>query len=429
MKIAKPHISKFWNKLIGSERAALEHKIFNGVSIFAIFTATLNCIINFWLGLEFYAFLMLPIILVLIIGYYLSRYKFKLSISVVIFSISFNALCAATYFSSNASHGVNLYTFILIIFLLTIVSPKKLSWVLVPLNIILLAGLIYVEYTHPFIVKSIYANEKVRLLDISQTLFEIIIMITMITFFMKNSYNKERALAKKSLEELEKSNETKKKLFSIVAHDLKSPLASIENYLYLLSMVELDAKEKAEIEKNLLSSTRQTSEMLQNILVWSNEQMDGVTVKLKKLNIHETLINTIALQNNLALEKEIKLNYEPNDQLYAIADTDLLQLVVRNLLNNAIKFSPNGASIQLVTKEDHHNCLISISDTGIGISEAEKPFVFSLKNTVTFGTNKEKGVGLGLKLAKTYVELQNGKIWFESEVGKGTTFYISLPIA
>jgi len=197
----------------------------------------------------------------------------------------------------------------------------------------------------------------------------------------------------------------------------------------LLSLVELDPKEKAEIQKNLLNSTRQTSEMLQNILVWSNDQMDGVAVKLARLNIHDTLANTIDVQNNLAIEKEISLHYEANHQLFAYADPDLLQLIVRNLLNNAIKFSPNGSAIHLTTKEQENECLITISDNGIGITDEEKPFVFSLKSKGTYGTNKEKGVGLGLKLAKTYVELQHGKIWFDSYIGKGTTFYVSLPIA
>lgn len=429
MKSLKNYIINYWNKLIGNETNALEYRIFNAVSIFSICAATVNCLINFWLGLSFYALLMLPIIFVLALGYYLSKYKHQLSFAVIIFAISFNALCAATYFNSSASTGVNLYTFVLIIFILAIVSPKKQVRFIVPLNIMLVGALLFIEYHYPNLIKSIYPNEQYRLLDVTQTLFEVIIMITVVTIFMKNSYVKEKELAKHSLHELEKSNETKKKLFSIVAHDLKSPLASIENYLYLLSLVDLAPEEKADIQKSLLSSTRQTSEMLQNILVWSNDQMDGVAVKLTKLNIHDALKNTIEVQNNLALEKDIALKYEPNINLFAFADADLLQLIVRNLLNNAIKFSPNGSSINFITKEEKGSCIISIADTGIGISEEAKPFVFSLKTKTTFGTNKEKGVGLGLKLAKTYIELQQGKIWFESEVGKGTTFYISLPIA
>jgi two-component system sensor histidine kinase/response regulator len=104
----------------------------------------------------------------------------------------------------------------------------------------------------------------------------------------------------------------------------------------------------------------------------------------------------------------------------------MLQLIVRNLLNNAIKFSSVNGKIDVAITEQGKSCLIAIRDNGIGISASKKENIFSLKSKATYGTNNEKGVGLGLKLAKTYVELQNGRIWFESAEGKGTTFYVEL---
>ncbi|TKC07904.1 HAMP domain-containing histidine kinase [Pedobacter polaris] len=404
----------------------MEYRIFNAVSIFSAIGASINAIINFAIGLTFYGYIMLPLIGILLLGYYLSRYKNQLGIAVGIFAVSFNALCGGTYFAAAGSNGVNLYTFIVIIFILAIVSPKKQFWIWIPSTLIFLIVLLTLEYNHPEYIKTIYVDENHKLLDLSQTIFEVIIMIIVITMFMKKSYNREKILASNRLVALEKSNDTKNKLFSIVAHDLRAPLASIENYLSLLNQLDLNKEEKLEIEKQLLASTRQTSEMLQNILSWSKDQMDGIHVKLSAIAVYETLHHTLLLQKNIAKEKGIKLNYTIAQDLIAIADPDMLQLIIRNLVNNAIKFSlPNG-KIDLIATIKNNKCLISINDNGIGIDDDQKQLVFSLKNKSTYGTNKEKGVGLGLRLAKTYVELLNGEIWFESDVSKGTTFYVSL---
>ena len=423
-----PTISRtFWSKLIGNEvQYSMEYRIFNAVSIFCAFGASLNAIINFALGLTFYGYIMLPLIGILLLGYYLSRYKNRLGTAVDIFAISFNLLCGATFFSVEGSSGVNLFTFIIIIFVLAVVSPKKQFWIWIPLNIIFLATLLTVEYLHPELVKTIYVDKQHKLLDLSQTFFEVIIMIIVITMFMKKSYNREKILASDRLIDLENSNETKNKLFSIIAHDLRAPISSIENYLLLLNQVEFSIEEKLEIEKNLLATTRYTSEMLHNILSWSNDQMNGVSANLKVISIYKTLHHTILLQKNIAKEKAIALNYKIEEGLNAIADPDMLQLIVRNLLNNAIKFSMPHGNIDFSAKLVNNKCLITIADDGIGITNELKPFIFSLKNKTTYGTNNERGVGLGLKLAKTYAELQNGKIWFESKLTKGTTFYLTL---
>ncbi|TCC86603.1 HAMP domain-containing histidine kinase [Pedobacter frigiditerrae] len=428
MNSFKETFSSFWKNLIGSEVAySLECRIFNAVTIFAVFTASVNAIVNFCLGLVEFGFLMFPLIGVLFLCYYLSRYKGKLALAVGICALSFNLLCAGTYFEAAGSSGVNLFTFILIIFLLTIVCSRKQFWVWIPLNILLLIVLLTLEYMHPEWVKPLYENERHKLLDLAQTFFEIIFMMTVITVFMKNSYNKEKGLAEDRLIALQESNETKNKLFSIVAHDLKAPLASIENYLTLLNELELSDDEKARVKKGLLISTRQTSEMLENILLWSKDQMDGVLINLANINLHDTLNHTIGLQNNLATEKGISLNYEVNKDLAVVADPDMLQLIVRNLLNNAIKFSHEHGAITIRFEERPEQCLIIVSDNGIGVKESEKPFIFSLKSKGTYGTNHEKGVGLGLRLAQTYVGLQHGDIWFESVEGKGTVFYVGLP--
>ncbi|KQC02808.1 sensor histidine kinase KdpD [Pedobacter sp. Hv1] len=429
MKSLKNYITAQWSSIIGTElQFSLEARIFHAISILAIFTASINSIINFRLGLIFYGLIMLPLIAVLGLGYYLSRYRNKMNIAIGIFAVVFNLLCGATYFATEGSGSVNLFTFILIIFLLSLLTSKKQFSIWIPLNILLVIGFFVLEYFYPELVKPLYPDRRHRLVDIAQTWVEVAGMIALITMYIQNNYNREKELAKSRLIALEEINETKNKLFSIVAHDLKAPLASVENYLSLLNKIDLDPEEKKTIEQNLLTSTRQTSAMLQNILHWSKDQMQGITVNLSPIPLLKTLHQTILLQQTLASEKNIELDYSIDNEIRVIADPDMLQLIVRNLLNNAIKFSSTGSQINLSIQQEANKCILKVTDTGIGISEEDHFNIFSLKNKGTYGTDQEKGVGLGLMLAKTYIEQQNGEIWFESNLNKGTTFFVSLDL-
>ena len=155
-------------------------------------------------------------------------------------------------------------------------------------------------------------------------------------------------------------------------------------------------------------------------------QMEGVSVNLEELNLSETLKTVIMVQAAIAHDKMIGFKNELSANAYVIADANMLQLVVRNLLNNAIKFTPPGGEISLTSELLGPNWQIRISDTGVGIADERKADIFSLKNQSTYGTKNEKGTGLGLLLCSEFTELQHGKIWFDSTEGAGTTFYISL---
>ncbi len=154
--------------------------------------------------------------------------------------------------------------------------------------------------------------------------------------------------------------------------------------------------------------------------------MEGVGVNLCEVNLKQTLIPALSTQQTMAAEKCIQLEDEINDSIYILADSDMLQLVVRNLVNNAIKFTAAGGRISLTSKISNDRCLINIADNGNGIPYDLQGDLFSLKARSTFGTQNEKGAGLGLALCKEFTDLQKGEIWFDSEPGVGTTFYLSL---
>ena len=420
-------IKGYWTEIIGDKnRFSMESRIFHAIIVSGIFTAIINAIVLMWIGLWGFALLMLSFMLLLVFICYVSRYRNRLDVAVVLFAVSANIMCAGTYYVSEGSKGVNVILFALIIFILTVVTTKKQYWIWVPLNLVLMLALLFTEYKFPALLKPLYANEEARLLDMGQTMVEIIALISLITLYIKSNYIREKKLADNRLLQLEEINETKNKLFSIVAHDLKAPLASVENYLELLNALDLSTEEKTVIEQKLLASTKRTSEMLQNILSWSKDQMNGTNVSLGSVSLHQVLRKTIEVQQNLAREKGLQLVYNHDPEIKVVADPDMLQLIVRNLLSNSIKFTPIGGTITLSFDHVDDSCRIIVEDNGIGISPEISASLFSMKSKSTYGTENEKGVGLGLMLTKSYVDLQNGKIWFESSPS-GTVFYVSLP--
>ncbi|OYX92059.1 MAG: hypothetical protein B7Y76_13370 [Sphingobacteriia bacterium 35-40-5] len=157
--------------------------------------------------------------------------------------------------------------------------------------------------------------------------------------------------------------------------------------------------------------------------------MGGVTVNLLPLNLKDAIMPTINLMQSIAIQKEISIEENINNSITVLADRDMLQLVIRNLLSNALKFTNPAGQININAKIEGNTSLITISDTGKGIPYEMQKDLFSVRVKSTFGTQNEKGVGLGLSLCKEFTELQNGTIRFESEPGKGTRFFISFKLA
>jgi len=307
-----------------------------------------------------------------------------------------------------------------------------LTWLLV--NIVVVATICVIEYIFPLWVPNSYENVLSRFTDMISAYVVVIVSIFFSLRYIRINYETEKKSAiDKALDielkniQLELVNGEKNKLFSIVAHDLRSPLASIQSYLELLTAYPLKEEEKKEIELKLLSLTKNTANMMANLLSWSKSQMEGVQLNALSLNLVKTLRDMLKVETNIAHEKEIILTYQIDENIYVHADANMLMLVVRNLINNAIKFTEQGGSIQIVAIAGN-DCRITVTDSGKGIAEADQKYVFSLKAKSTFGTNNEKGVGLGLILCKEFIELQKGSIEFISIPGRGTSFTVSIPV-
>ncbi len=231
---------------------------------------------------------------------------------------------------------------------------------------------------------------------------------------------------------LKELNATKDKFFSIIAHDLKNPLGNFREVTKLLyeSNNQFTEFEKLEFLQMLQNSSENIYSLLNNLLEWSKTQKGAIQFNPIEFDIKMVANNCVDLLSLAAKNKSITLiNSIANYWLFA--DVNLITTVIRNLTSNAIKFTPEGGKIEIgsILNEDKASINIFIKDSGIGMNQERISKLFKIdENISTKGTNNETGTGLGLILCKEFVEIHKGKIWVESEVGKGSTFWFTLPI-
>lgn len=420
-------IKAFTENLTGNaDKFSMEARIFHAACIVSLAAIALNIPLNYYIGVPALSLLMGVLFLLVAFIYYYSRYRGKLNTGFFLYCLSCNVFFTINYIQNSGINGPSLLIFLLSLFLIIAIAPKIQFWFWIPLNIFLVGFLLIMEFRNPQTVTNTYPRAIDRFVDFGYSYVLIAVLIASVTLYIRNNYNIQRVALVKKAEELERTNETKNKLFSVVAHDLRAPLSSIQNYLELLTEYKLSEEEKQGMEHDLLEKTKNTGQMLSNLLSWTMNQMEGVSVNLEELNLSETLKTVIMVQAAIAGDKLIGFKNELSASAYVVADANMLQLVVRNLLNNAIKFTPPGGEITLTSELRGPNWQIRITDTGVGIADDRKADIFSLKNQSTYGTKNEKGTGLGLLLCSEFTELQHGKIWFDSTKGAGTTFYISL---
>ena len=232
--------------------------------------------------------------------------------------------------------------------------------------------------------------------------------------------------------QLEKLNIDKDRFISILGHDLKNPFHNLLGLSEVLTedIRKLNTDEIEDIANNINKSAQIIINLLEDILLWARTQQGNFPFKPQVLSLSEICKNIIETLKPNANAKNIAINYFAKDETSVFADVDMLKTTLRNLVSNAIKFTNNGGAININAEKNSEIVTISVSDNGIGISSDNLAKLFDISEVLTTkGTAKETGTGLGLLLCKKFVEKHGGKIWVESEVGKGSDFKFTLPIS
>lgn len=247
-----------------------------------------------------------------------------------------------------------------------------------------------------------------------------------------DTIRKINTLLAESEENLKKINHTKDKFISIIAHDIRNPLAGIIGFADIIerSPENISREELQTINSLIRHSARQLYDLLDNLLYWARHQSGTVPFHPQPIDVYEIAEKTIKLINAHAASKDISLRNHIVPETHIMADANMVTVIIRNLLSNALKFTNNGGLIEIAATKVNDKLEVSIKDSGIGMRPEQVNRLFSDKNQMpaTEGTNQEKGSGLGLLLCKEFTEKHGGTIRVESEPGKGTIITFALPL-
>ncbi len=233
-------------------------------------------------------------------------------------------------------------------------------------------------------------------------------------------------------EKLRKSNVIKDKFFSIIAHDLRNPIGSLKslNELLVVEFKKYTDDEKFELIDMMRQTTNQVYDLLVNLLTWSRTQSGSITYNPENTDISYIVNNIKEISLINLLNKKIQLTSNIRFNTYVFADVNMVTTIFRNLISNAIKFTPNGGKISVSSEEKGNFYEFSVSDTGVGIPKEDQDKLFRTDISYTTpGTQNERGTGLGLILCKEFIEKHGGIIWIVSDKDKGSTFKFTLPKA
>jgi len=415
---------------IGSvEDTLLRARIFHAVSIIAMIGLPIAIFVNFFVKVPLANYALVAAVILIAALFVLSRVFGRLRLSLVLFSIGINIFIAINYFINSGIQGPTLILFLLSFVFTFTFMPSRQIWGWMFYNLAITGSLIIFEYLNPDFIQFSYSERSALFLDKATTYVCVVLCMGAVLYFLIHNYEREKSNALKASQALQAANDSKTRLFSVLSHDLRSPLNSIAGYLETLNEFELSDEERESLERHLLDETKSMQVMLHNLLSWTKAQMEGgAYVNLSKLNLSASIDDCLTMQEAAARRKSITIQTNIDPDLEVNADRDILKLVIQNLVNNSIKFTPNGGEIKIFSEVEPGVVKVHVSDNGIGIPPDLQEKLFTFHASSTFGTNKEKGIGLGLILCKEYTEMQHGRISFISQREKGTTFSLEFDV-
>ncbi len=246
-----------------------------------------------------------------------------------------------------------------------------------------------------------------------------------------NTIMKQQVKLNKQYNDLKEVNATRDKFFSIIAHDLKNPISAfmgVSNFL-VKKFQDLSKDEIKEFIDEVNSSAKQLYELLENLLLWSKSQRGLINYHPMELELKSLILHNVDLLKMNADNKKIQLEYSIIENIKVFADPNMINTILRNLITNAIKFTYEDGKVEIKAEIKDDFAILSVTDTGVGIAEENLNKLFKVENSIsTLGTEHETGTGLGLILCKEFVEKHNGKIWVESKINYGSTFFFTIPL-
>lgn len=412
-----------------------EHRMLISSTVIGIFILIISIILSMVFFSSVNA-VMAPIIMTMVLSLFYYSFRFRLQYSKLIFPLLFFISISMSYlwiFVVGMNGTIDLFLVNILLLTLIIIKDKHKKYLL--LSYLGLITIFFVlELFYPISIFH-YASRGHKIIDE----YIAIIINSCVAYFLIKIIHENYTIERQKVEEkeiiLKELNSTKDKFFSIIAHDLKNPMGNFRNVTELLynEYDNFDEHERKEYLHSIRNSSRQVYLLLENLLEWSRSQRGLINFNSTTADMCLIVQNCMTILQLSAEKKKIEMVNKIPMATNLNVDINLILAVIRNIISNAIKFTPqNGLIIVGIKDKSNADGMITIfiKDNGIGMKQETIEKIFRIDcSTSGVGTAGETGTGLGLILCKEFVERHNGKIWVESEFGRGSTFFISLPIS
>ncbi|AWG23346.1 hypothetical protein FFWV33_18330 [Flavobacterium faecale] len=420
-----------WSDLIGDqEEFSLEKRVFHSVCLITSLILIITFPTNFLLGLDIFAYVLMLTLLFLLGLFYFSRFKKNSKVTLVIYLSFMYFLLIFGYLFNCGIDGPMILIFGVTFLVQAAIIKNEHMFVYLLIHIALCCALLYAEYNYPEIIMVHYDKISYRYYDTAITTGVLLMSVFLTIRFLKVNYREKQQLLKKKNEELLQANATKDKLFSIISHDLRSPFNALIGLSQILKEESdtLEPAETAEYIEAIYETSQKTYVLLQNLLEWSLAQTNGLQFVPTTINLRKLVEDALLAPLQVAKSKDIAIQITIPDDETIYVDHNMMETVFRNLVSNALKFTSNHGVISISCATDDKGTTIKISDNGIGMSAKTVKNLFEDKKATDPNPEliKNQGMGLGLMLCKDFIQKHEGKIWVESELGQGSTFFVFL---
>ena len=429
----------------------VQKRVFLLITHISIIIGTVGVIVDIILDLGFFLTGITILTVLLLVIFYIKVRKtqldFKFSLGFFLISIF---VFPILWFYNGGYNGNNIILIFVYFIVVITILPANLRFVSFIIYTLMISTLTITNYYYPHLVTS-YDNESQRFIDLILGYFMYLILAYSIQNTIVKNYELDRkkiniqndqlnlliakqydtnAKLEQSLNHVKELNSAKDRFITVLSHDLRSPFQGL---LGITKILDSDYDSFSDTEKRLYisqvnSSVEKLYLFLEELLLWGRVQKNAVKLTYESTIVRELLIQTISLISETAAKKKISVEIVCDEFLKAVLDREMIAIVLRNLISNAIKFSTVGGKILVTALLEIDQIKISIIDYGVGISEDIIPKLFRLDESVsTVGTNGEQGSGMGLILCNDIVKKHNGEISVRSKEGRGSTFTIQIP--
>ncbi|MEJ8844258.1 ATP-binding protein [Lacibacter sp. H375] len=370
--------------------------------------------------------------LVVLIANYYRRYNFAM----LWYFILYPAITSLVYMDS-IDVGIELFFILYAVFGVFFLQKLRLILLAISFSLISYFAVFIVEQNYEFVMRDINYPFYVfnHVLSVALIFIGLFLIKKENKDYQAEILNSNEELYRytqeieKQKEELAELNNLKSKLFSVISHDLRTPLYGLRNLFKSVEQYDLPAEEIKVLIPDVVKDLHYTTDLMENLLQWAKSQMKGESVSPQLIDMNKLIQDVQQVVRLQAENKQVYLKTKAEKPVYIYADKEMIEVVLRNLISNAIKFTPKEGEVMIDVKEDEELIEVLVSDTGTGMSEEAKNKLFGDEHFKTKGTSNESGTGLGLMICKEFLKKNGGNIHVKSELGKGSTFAFTLPRA